>query len=947
MTLSGEQTQQEKVTWRKAFHLLDDNELRTLVFDLGIHYDALKGDEINGRLLSLLDYLAKDGRLPELQDYIFTEQTFNFVKEAYLAEKLDLKRRDISGADTAESPYRGLEAFHEEHTHLYFGRAPLVSELIQTLEFTLSQRDQPNFLAIIGASGSGKSSLVLAGMLPKIRQKGWPIFVMTPTADPLKSMARALMSHAHRKKAVLHMQDDLAENERSLDSYIPDILAAHQGAKDHLILVIDQFEELFTLCDDPTQRDHFIDNLLFALNAKPHSQLVVLLTLRADFYHRVAWSDGLRHILQNQQKYIGRMARADLQQTIAGPAHLYGYRLQEGLVKRILDDVGNEPGNLPLLSHALQKTWEHREGEDNKELTLAGYEKAGGVKGAIARTADAKLAQLNDSAQAITRNIFTRLTELGEGAEDTRRRARLSELIPNNSDSEAVLAVLAQLADARLITTDRHTVDVSHEALIREWHTLRQWLDADRDGLRLLEQLNKAATFWDEQERQDRDLYSGTRLDKALEWEADSAPQLSQLETSFLRASQQAKEKRIQEEQERVAREIAQAKALAAEAEKRQQAEIIAREQAQMRAEEAERSSAQLRQRRNIAFGLAGIALILAVIAFALFGRAQESAQIAAENEQQAVWAQATSDVNAANAATKEAEALTNANLAATSQAEAERNEAQAFAEATKAIEAQQTAVENEEIADRQRTISDAQSMLALSSVLIENGSSPSITETEKSLLMGVQAIRLNEALSADIVHNLSDTQLRNMLDRNYRPSWQTILQGHSDWVLSVAFAPDGQTLASASSDQTIRLWDLNNPDANPTILQGHSDWVHSVAFAPDGQTLASASDDQTIRLWDLNNPDANPTILQGHSDWVRSVTFAPDGQTLASASDDQTIRLWPTLEGLITIACDKAGRNMTWEEWQTYLPTVPYERTCDQYPPHPSVPEAERPVNG
>ncbi len=171
-------------------------------------------------------------------------------------------------------------------------------------------------------------------------------------------------------------------------------------------------------------------------------------------------------------------------------------------------------------------------------------------------------------------------------------------------------------------------------------------------------------------------------------------------------------------------------------------------------------------------------------------------------------------------------------------------------------------------------------------------------------------------------------------------PYFNNTLRGHESLVWSVAFSPDGGWLASGSADQTIRLWDMADPSAEPTVLRGHESLVRSVAFSPDGGWLASGSDDQTIRLWDLSQPGAEPVVLRGHEDWVRSVAFSPDGERLASGSSDQTIRLWQLLDQLVEIGCQQVRRNLTWAEWQQYLPGEPYRQTCPNLPRHSSVPQ-------
>ncbi|MCB0189199.1 MAG: hypothetical protein KDE31_33245, partial [Caldilineaceae bacterium] len=267
------------------------------------------------------------------------------------------------------------------------------------------------------------------------------------------------------------MIDELAEDRRVLDLYVSQVLSG--TAADRLLLVVDQFEELFTLCKDQTERKAFIDNLLAA--ATDDGVTTVVITVRADFYAHCFAFDNLRIALSNYQIPIGPMNRDELRSAIEEPARQEGWQLEPGLVEQLLLDLGNEPGALPLLSHALLETWKRRRG---RTMTLAGYVESGRVQGAIAQTAEHTfMKELTSEQQAIAKHIFMSLTELGEGAEDTRRRVQLIELMPRPAERAVVEAVLLTLVKARLVTTDEHEAEVAHEALIRQWPRLREWLN--------------------------------------------------------------------------------------------------------------------------------------------------------------------------------------------------------------------------------------------------------------------------------------------------------------------------------------------------------------------------------------------------------------------------------------------------------------------------------------
>jgi class 3 adenylate cyclase/WD40 repeat protein len=420
-----------------------------------------------------------------------------------------------------EPPYQGLAHFEEEDAKRFFGREKLVERLVARLA------EQP-FLAVIGASGSGKSSVVRAGLIPALREKGVKrVVLLTPTAEPFAALAAALLPDAGSAE-----RDELAQ----LLRYAPVALAEHFGPGS--LLVVDQAEELFSLTRDEAERAAFIERLLAATEAGGY----VVLTLRADFYDRLAGYPELRDLVAARQEYLGQMSADELRAAIEGPAQAGGWRFDAGLVDLILHDVGTEPGALPLLSHALLETWQRRRG---RLMMLRGYLESGGVQAAIARSADRLMAELQPDQQLIARTIFLRLTEFGAGTPDTRRRAGLTELV-GQTDGAAAAAVLQRLAEHRLVVLGEDTAEVAHEALIREWPTLREWLAADREALRLHRSLTEAATDWQRANREPSLLFRGARLAAALDWAPGHEAELNDLERDFLEESRLASEREAQ-----------------------------------------------------------------------------------------------------------------------------------------------------------------------------------------------------------------------------------------------------------------------------------------------------------------------------------------------------------------------------------------------------------------
>ncbi len=446
---------------------------------------------------------------------------------------IERRMAEVSGLrkpETGESPYMGLRYFDTSDADLFYGREALTDELLRRVQ-------EESFLAIVGASGSGKSSVARAGLIPAWKAATRDtVHIITPTTRPLESLAASLTRDSESVTATSTLIDDLMKDARSLRLYIRKILSGSRES--NLLLVVDQFEEAFTLCKDLTERKAFIENLLaLAEDDAERAVARVVITLRADFYHHCFEYEALRLTLEKHQANIGAMTQDELREAITMPAEKNGWNFQPGLVDQILQDVGTEPGALPLLSHALLETWKRRQG---RTLTLQGYHEAGGVKKAIAQTAESVYDKLSPTEQTIARDIFLRLTELGEGVQDTRRRVKLEELA-QTKEQEAMVKVLQTLTNARLVTIEEDSAEVAHEALIREWGTLRKWLDENRERLRLHRHLTESAEEWQHRGREASELYRGTRLQQIQEWMKERSFSLSPLEAEFVKASQNVK----------------------------------------------------------------------------------------------------------------------------------------------------------------------------------------------------------------------------------------------------------------------------------------------------------------------------------------------------------------------------------------------------------------------
>jgi photosystem II stability/assembly factor-like uncharacterized protein len=462
-------------------------------------------------------------------------------------KEIEAKLRDFPDWDGPQevqtSPFKGLEAFEEGDAHLFFGRSKLTAELLAHL-------NRHNFLAVVGASGSGKSSVVRAGVIPKLKagQTGdekfaipegsshWPVHIFTPDVHPLESLTLSLTRETEATKEAETLREEMLENARSLHLYVRKKMSARRD-NGRFLLVVDQFEELFTRCRDEVERKAFVDNLLTAVHPETAGPTVIILVIRSDFVHRCIPYKELYQLIRDHEQLISEMAEDELHEAIEQPALQSGLQFSPGLVDHILSHLRNIPAPLPLLSHALYETWRRREGN---ELTFQGYVEAGEVQGAIAKTADRVYEQYLDvDQQAISWHIFRRLIELGETAFETRRRATLDELIPGPEQVDTVQKVLDVLARYRLITTSDTNVELTHEAIIANWPKLRHWLDANKEGLVIHNRLSELATEWNAHDRHEDFLVLGKRLALFEQWCMPDAMSVNPVERAFIEASRQ------------------------------------------------------------------------------------------------------------------------------------------------------------------------------------------------------------------------------------------------------------------------------------------------------------------------------------------------------------------------------------------------------------------------
>jgi len=705
-------------------------------------------------------------------------------------------------------PYRGLYQFGPNDADVFFGRDIFIEELYRATKTR-------NFIPVLGASGSGKSSVVLAGLVPKLEKEGhWQFTHFRPGSEPFQALASALVPLYTPN---LDETDQIVQT-RKLASYLRDttiplfdvIAKIQQNHLNHRILLIaDQFEELYTLCKQEDIRRRFLDCLLTCLGnttTSSTSTMVLVITMRVDFLANALAYPEFADRLRESDIKIRSMNHQELVSVIENPVQRLGVTFETGLVQRILEDVEDQPGNLPLLEFALTELWNKRTGQ---QLTHHVYEDIGQVKGALARHADEKYGNLTEVEKEKVRRIFIQLVRPGEGTEDTRRVAIKGELGEQN------WSLVKQLADARLVVTSRNashqeTVEVIHEALIQNWGELQAWMNTDRVFRAWQERLRGAKKQWEATNKDSGSLLRGAALAEAEE-RLSERPEDLIYEAEFIQQSIQ-EQKRLQQEKE-------------------------------------------ARRRRDIrtAWGVAVGSLVAVAISTGFW--------LTARYEQK-------------QTELREAESLGRSSLSLL-------NQGKDFEALIAAIQAGKTL---------QKHKADNPEVMGALITNIYEGRELNHLENHDSDVYSVSFSPDGQILASashDKTIKLWDVQTGKQI---------TTLDGHDHYVLSVSFSPNGQILASASWDKTIKLWDVQT-GKQITTLNGHDHYVLSVSFSPDGQLLASASHDKIIKLWDVQT-GKQITTLNGHDDSVLSVSFSPDGQLLASASTDKTIKLWDVQTG-------------------------------------------------
>lgn len=738
-------------------------------------------------------------------------------------------------------PYRGLRPFTPQDRRFYFGREQETARMLDVL------RGGERLLTVVGASGSGKSSLVMAGIVPAVVDGAlgrgpFQVRIMRPGARPCEALSAVLTSltgeaGADWRQTTTHGADDavggaLRERPDALAKALEQRLAA-VGPGAQLLLVVDQLEELASLTQSRSDALAFANNLIEALS-RPSPRLVVIFTVRADFLGAVLEIHrDLAARIEPSLRIALPMDSATLREVIVRPAQKVGLRVDDGVTDALLEAVNDGPRasgtgaraeahgstHLPLLEFALEGLWERRVGS---EIPWSAWQSLGGLRGALAKRADEILAGATSEAQRqLARGIFGRLVQLGDGVADTRRYATRADL---ESVGPGAAAELDRWMAARLLTSDGADIAVAHEALIREWETLRGWIAEDREALTVRQELDHAAERWAAAGKPAEDLWRGGRLKRASELQAAGKLSLSDEEAAFLQAS------------------------IAAQDAEHEAAEKLRREQ-------LEREQTGRRRARLAAFGAAFTALVMTGV-----GGWAKSQQLAA--------AKANDDLAAERSSARQLALLAGAReLLARNQP--------AFAG--------KVLLDVEQPEARPEWVDTALDVLD--------------TPTPFFTLLGhTDAVTL-------AVFSPDGTRVATASDDWTARVWgadgkapPVVLRGHGGPVVDVAWSPDGKYVATGSVDKTARVWRADG-SGEAIVLVAHEGPVLHVAWSPDGKRVVTTSADTTARIWRADGVGRS-TLLAGHEDEVRWAVWTRDGSRVITASRDATARVWSSAGG-------------------------------------------------
>jgi WD40 repeat protein/energy-coupling factor transporter ATP-binding protein EcfA2 len=809
------------------------------------------------------------------------------------------------------NPFPGLRPFERKQAHLFFGRDEQTRELIARLR-------RKRFLPIVGVSGSGKSSLVRAGLIPSLtgsyvttEMAGWRIVGLRPGRNPISELTETLC-----REFSISESDGVLTTLRGSTAGLARIAQQYLGCKEKLLVLVDQFEELFRYrkahkvageTDDDTA---FVKLLLAAAGEGEHPlpgfddlPVYIVTTMRSEFLGECSRFRGLPEALNQSQYLIPRLTREQQRDVIEGPIGMEGASIDPALVQNLLNNLGDNPDQLPALQHVLMRTWEQFAATRTEENTIKfeHYEAVGGLSHALSQDAERVYDSLSSSeVKIVARRLFQRLVQPGGADNETRLPTPRSELLAAIGADEGSLTEAITRFQTRGFLTVSHDqdpiIDITHESLIRGWRRLTKWVNEEEESAKTYRRLTETAGLYVNAKHS---LLVDPQLQLALNWRDETKPNeawASRYDTRFAQAMrflEHSQRERFDQQRRRTLKRTRLAvSVLGTLLLLAIGASIYAVVQSNRAGEERDRTS-RLLYDSNIYLASSAIASGQPTLAEE---RLNELLDPNFRELRGFEWFHLWQVVHADEAT------LTSHSGAVVSVAFSPDGKTLASASFDKTVKLWDSTT-RKEIAtlyghsDYVRLVSFSPDGKTLASASFDKTVKlwDVIGHNELATLSGHSDSVVSVAFSPNgktLASSSSDKTVK-LWDIATHKEIATI-SGHSAQVVSVAFSPDGKILASASYDKTVRLWDvLSLKEITP--LSGHSDSVVSVAFSPDGKTLASASYDKTVKLWDIATRKEIVT-LSGHSDSVVSVAFSPNGNTLASASNDKTVKLWDTV---------------------------------------------------
>ena len=799
------------------------------------------------------------------------------------------------------SPYKGLRSFEPEDKDQFFGRDQLIAGLINELE-------QTNLILLLGASGSGKSSVVRAGLVPWLCQQWGTRLVnltLRPDLDPFESLYGSLLGRFKQSDARLARGGQV--------DTLTQIVKRLKQPESFGFIFIDQFEELFTISDQD-KRDRFITSLAKLCQEQAADRtLKIVATMRADFLDRLDAEpvNRLARLTDKHRPLMTQMYPDELRLAIEQPAAHHGVVFEQGLVETIIKDVQGQAGYLPLLQYTLNQLWESEVrdgGIHDRTLNIHSYRLIGGVRGALQKRVSQIYAALSEPEKLAAQRIFLKLVGIGgNSTTDTDWKPVRKREMRSRFSFSLEQKVLTQLINASLLVSDapaadsKATVEIAHEILLSSWDELRGWIEQNREAIALRNRINEDASRW-KIEKLDDELWSGTKLAQAIDLKNDST--FNQVLggfgsdiLQFIEASQEVRDRQQREKEVRRRRTMFGLASFSA-------VTLVLAGTALYYLQQAQRQ--RVKQLAATAEALLATQPVEATIhAIAAYGLSQsplvqfpdrprfDSAEDSLFNAQRANAEQQRFLHNTevyAVAISPDGQTIASGggdNVVQLLDTKTGKLKGQPFVGHIAEVYAVAFSPDGQTIAsgggDKTVRLWDAQ------------------TGELKHTLTGYNGIVTSISFSSDgktIASGSLDKTVQLWDFRTGEPIRNTLIK-HKSAVYTVAFSPDGKTIASGGRDKTVQLWNTKTGESKGEPWIGHESEIHSVEFSPDGTIIASSSSDQTIRLWDSNTGELR-NKLTGHDDPVYTVAFSPDGKTIASSGEGRNIKLWDSNTGEI-----------------------------------------------